>query len=71
MLKDFFMQSEGLEIQPQVRTFIICISFALLKKKSTVNSENFAMVLCSQNFADAGFHKNKTLAEWQNYNVDY
>ena len=37
----------------------------------TVNSEIFARVLFSRNFAYAKFHENKILAKWSNHSVFY
>ena len=39
--------------------------------KGTVNSEIFARVLFSQNFAYAKFCENKTLMNWQNHSLVY
>ena len=37
----------------------------------TVNSEIFARVSFSRNFANAKFRENKILAKWRNHSVDY
>ena len=38
---------------------------------STLNSEIFAMVLISQNFAYAKFSENKTLVQWRDHSFIY
>ena len=42
-----------------------------VKTVSTVNSEIFARVLFSRNFADAEFRENKTFAKWRKHFVPY
>ena len=39
--------------------------------RDTVNSEIFARVLFTRNFAYAKFRENKILAKWRNHSVDY
>ena len=42
-----------------------------MEGENTVNSEIFARVLFSGNFAYAKFHEYKILAKWQNHSVVY
>ena len=67
--------------------FLYCILYFIVLKKSlffmsawslwlsilffTVNSEIFAMVLFSRNFAAAKFRENKSLAKWRNHCTVY
>ena len=43
----------------------------IIQKQSTVNSEIFARILFSRNFAYAKFRENKLLAKWRNHYVVY
>ena len=58
-----------------IRVFCIFLLFitynALRTKCHAENSEFFASVLISRNFAHAKFRENKTLAKWRNHSVVY
>ena len=45
--------------------------FILSPEPPTVNSEIFARILFSRNFANAKFREIETLAKWQNQSVVY
>ena len=45
--------------------------FRALGTHTSVNSEIFARVLFSRNFAYAQFRENKVLAKWRNHSVNY
>ena len=58
------------------RYYILCTFYEvgapnIFFNNNTVNSEIFAMVLFSRNFAYAKFRENKILTIWRNHSVVY
>ena len=57
--------------EPKLKAVAEAVLKVINTDSDTVNSEIFARVLFSRNFAYAKFRENKILAKWRNHSVNY